>query len=297
LLVATDGGDNAAHALALAAAYARRRGLDVEVVSVVEPLADLPMPLPHRDELEVARARDISDRVREHVLDVVGPVDWPIHVRRGRPAPAICTTARARKARMVVLGVESDRSDNAIAVELLHLAEKPVLVAHGGTLPRSAVVGIDFRESSLRTAEEVAHLLGPDGTIHLVHVKSALDFPAANVWDWSQCYECAVDGAFERVEETLSALGVAALHHHCRPGERDPAEELMSAARELDADLLGIGSDGYICNGRVVVGRVARKILAESETPVLASPVATSMEGPFAGLEETDRDPVEVPSS
>lgn len=284
VLVATDGGRSAANALEFAASYATREEVPVEVVSVVEPLSDLPMPLPHREELEHAHARGVADRVSQHVRDSVGAVSWAIHVRLGRPAPAICTTARERNARLVVLGMDPKKTDgNATAVELLHLAEKPVLVAHSGTLPRQAVVGVDFRTSSLRAAEEALGLVRSGGTLHLVHVQPSLDFPAASVWGWGSCYDCAVDDAFDELTEMLLDRGAGHVHRHRRSG--DPAEELMAAADELEADLLAIGSDGYICNGRVVVGRVARRVLARSTVPVIATPVITSMEGPFADLE------------
>ncbi|MFP4624801.1 MAG: universal stress protein [Gemmatimonadota bacterium] len=284
VLVATDGGRSAASALEFAASYAAREGVAVEVVSVVEPLSDLPMPLPHREELEHAHARGVAARVRQHVRDSVGAVSWPVHVRLGRPAPAICTTARERKARLVILGMDPKKADgNATAVELLHLAERPVLVAHSGTLPDKAVVGIDFRPSSLRAAEEALRLVRAGGTLHLVHVQPSLDFPAASVWGWGTCYDGAVADAFDALAESLLEKGAGEVCRHC--GSGDPAEELMKAAEELEAHLLAIGSDGYICNGRVVVGRVARRILARADVPVLATPVVTSMEGPFAGLD------------
>ncbi|NIT95424.1 MAG: universal stress protein, partial [Actinobacteria bacterium] len=103
------------------------------------------------DELEHAHAQGVADTVRQHLRDIVGPVTWPIHVSLGRPAPSICTTARQRAARMVILGVASPGPEgNDTALELLHLAEKPVLVARSGRLPENAVVGIDFRSSSIR---------------------------------------------------------------------------------------------------------------------------------------------------
>jgi nucleotide-binding universal stress UspA family protein len=275
LLVATDGGRTAPNALEWAAAYSSEHGVPVEVVSVVEPLSDLPMPLPHRQELEQAHSQGVAERVRKHVRDSVGVVSWPIHVRLGRPAPAICTTVRLTSARLVILGMDPRHPDgNATAVELLHLADKPVLVAREATLPRSAVLGIDFRPSSLRAAREAVRLIGDDATIHLVHVQPSLDFPAASVWRWEHWYEDAVEAAFENVAEALRSQGAGEVSHHLRHGLA--AEELMTAAEELDADLVAIGSDGYICNGRVVVGRVARRILAESTTAVLATPVVTA---------------------
>lgn len=270
-------------ALGFAAAFGAAQGIPVEVVSVVEPLSDLPMPLPHREELESANARAVAARVRQLIRDTVGSVDWPVHVRLGRPAPAICTTARSRGARMVVLGVDASRGEgNSVAVELLHLAEKTVLVAHGPGMPRVAVVGVDFRSSSLRAAEEAVRLVGSDGVIHLVHVRPPLDFPAASVWDWGRCYECAVAGAFDSLADALARVGAGEIRHQCRSG--DPADELMTVATEVKADLLAIGSDGYICNGRVIVGRVARNVLANAPISVLATPVATTLDGTFAEL-------------
>lgn len=185
----------------------------------------------------------------------------------------------------MVLGVDPKRNQgNAIAVELLHLAEKPVLVAQSGVAPCSAVVGIDFRASSLRAAELAARMVGREGRIHLVHVKPSLDFPAASVWGWDPCYEYALEGAFDGLARALQDIGVAEVQRHCRSG--DPAAELMAAAEELDADLVAIGSDGYICNGRVVVGRVAREVLSDATMSVLATPVAMSLDGGLGVITE-----------
>ncbi|NIP82902.1 MAG: universal stress protein, partial [Gemmatimonadetes bacterium] len=62
-----------------------------------------------------------------------------------------------------------------------------------------------------------------------------------------------VDGGFQRLAERLARTG-ASIETHTRAGP--PPAALMDVADELEADLLAIGSDGYICNGRVVVGRV-----------------------------------------
>jgi nucleotide-binding universal stress UspA family protein len=282
VLVATDGGRTAASALRFAAAYAEAEKVGVEIISVVEPLSELPMPLPHRTELEQAHAQGVAERVREQLRDVVGPVDWPVHVRLGRPAPAICQAATARRASMIILGLEGRPLEgNTTAVELLHLAETPVYVATEARIPRTAVVGIDFRPSSLRAALEALRLVGPDGTLHLVHIQPSLDFPAASVWDWEDRYQGAVETGFERLMADLRQRGARNLHAHTRAG--DPAADLLALAEELEADLVAIGSDGYICHGRVVVGRVARRLILDPPLPLLATPVVTVCEG-----DETD---------
>ncbi len=278
ILVATDGGRTATSALKFAATFAATEGAAVEIIAVVEPLSDLPMPLPHREELEHANARGVAERVREHVRQAIGPVDWPVHVRLGRSAPAICEAANARGANMIVLGMDGRKADaNATAVELVHLSEIPVFVARDPRVPRTAVVGIDFRPPSVRAAQEALRLVGPEGVLHLVHVEPSLDFPAASVWDWSGCYECAVSQGFATLVAELEAMGANDVRTVSRAG--DTVTELLMAAEELDADLLAIGSDGYICNGRVVVGRVARRLMVEPPLSLLATPVLTTSEG------------------
>jgi nucleotide-binding universal stress UspA family protein len=272
VLVATDGGRMTAGALKLAAEYAAREHMAIEVVAVVEPFSELPMPLPHREELEQAHTRGVAERVREHLRDSVGPVAWPIHVRPGRSAPAICQAAAARRAGLVVLGLEGPKTDgNSTAMELLHLIDVPMIIAREPRLPRVAVAGIDFSPSALRAAQEAARLVGPDGVLHLVHVEPSLDFPAALVWDWSHRYGSAVSVAFDAMVDEIAVHASGEIQTHVRPG--DAVTELLHMAEELGADLLAIGSDGYICNGRAVVGRVARRIVNEAPLSILAMPV------------------------
>jgi nucleotide-binding universal stress UspA family protein len=276
VMVATDGGRAAGSALRIAAAYAEAEGALIEVIAVVEPLSELPMPLPHRDELEQAHSRGMAERVRAQLRDVIGPTSWPVHVRLGRPAPAIFEAATSRQASLVILGLDGRKPEgNSTAVELLHLADVPVLVAQDGKVPRTAVVGVDFRPSSLAAARASLRLIGPSGTLHLVHIQPSLDFPAASVWDWSECYEGAVAVGFDRIIGQLGdAAATVTLRTHTRAG--DPATELLAAADELDADLLAIGSDGYVCNGRAVVGRVARRLVVDPPIALLAMPVSSA---------------------
>jgi nucleotide-binding universal stress UspA family protein len=272
VLFATDGGKTGVTALRFVVALAREKAVDVEVISIVEPVSDLPMGLPHRAELEHANARGVAERVRDQVREVAGPVDWPVHVRLGRAAPAICDLAREGRSDLIILGLDGRRLEaDGTPLEILHLAASPVLVVRGPALPRSAVVGVDFRSSSVRAAAAAARLIGAEGTLHLVHVEPFLDFPAASVWDWSGNYDCAVTSAFKGLTDQLVDCGVADIRTHIRIG--DPATELSQAAVDLDADLLAIGTEGYSSHGRVVVGRVARRLLEDPPLSILATPI------------------------
>lgn len=277
VLVATDGGRMATSALKFAATYAAAEGAAVEIITVVEPLRDLPGTLPHRDELEHARARGVAQVVRERLRQLIGPAGWPVHVRLGRPAPAICQAAEARRASMVVLGMDGRAGDgNSTAVEVVHLSRIPVYVARDAWAPRTAVVGIDFGPSSVRVARHALRLVGPEGLLQLVHVEPSLDFPAASVWGWGGCHAAAVSQGFTKLIADLEALGAKDVRTLSRVG--DPAIELLRAAEASNTDLLAIGSDGYIHGGRAIVGRVARRVLADPPLSLLVIPGLTTSE-------------------
>ena len=271
VLVATDGSRAALPALRLAAAYAKREGIPVELVSVIRPLADVPVQLPHREELEQAHAQGVAQRVRTQVRDALGTVDWPLHVHVGRPGAAICQVARDLDASIVLLGTtRTDPDGGSTALEVVQLADRPVFTTRDGKLPSKAVVGIDFRSSSLHAALEAYRLVGPRGSLHLVHVCPKLDFPAALVWAWGRTYECEVAAGFERLMAALRQAGAGEVT--TRTVEGDPAAALTAVSQELDADLLAVGSDGYMFRGRVVIGRVAQRLMLEAPIAVLAIP-------------------------
>lgn len=283
VLVATDGCRASVPALRLAAAYSERDGIPVELVTVVRPLADVPVHLPHREELEQAHGRGVADRVRAQCRDVLGHDAWPLHVRVGRPAAAICEVARERDASLIVLGAaRPDPEGGTTAVEVIQLADRPVLATPHGGLPTVAVVGIDFRQGSLRAALQALRFVGPAGQLHLVHVRPRLDFPAALVWDWGESYGNEVASGFKRLEDALAEAGAGAVSTAMVEG--DPAPALAAVSAELKADLLAVGSDGYTFRGRVVIGRVAQRLLRESPLAVVAIP---DREGPNAALEES----------
>ena len=271
VLVAIDGSRAAAPALRLAAAYAEREGVPVEVVSVVSPLADVPVHLPHKEELEQAHGRGVAERIQAQLLDAVGDVEWPLHVQVGRPAAAICQVARDRSASLIILGpTRPDPEGGETALEVIQLADRPVLNTHDGALPSVAVVGIDFRSGSVCAALEALRLIGPKGRLHLVHVRPRLDFPAAVVWSWGATYSAEVASGFARLESTLKEAGAGDITTRTVDGH--PADALAAVSAELKADLLAVGSDGYMFRGRVVVGRVAQRLVREAPLAVLAIP-------------------------
>lgn len=70
-----------------------------------------------------------------------------------------------------------------------------------------------------------------------------------------------------------------AVQLHLREGK--PHEEILKAAAELEADLIAIGSHGWTGIERYMFGNIARKVLKNSDIPVLV--IKSISEPPFLG--------------
>ncbi len=73
----------------------------------------------------------------------------------------------------------------------------------------------------------------------------------------------------ERIQELLSAADVEAELRHLVEGS-DPANDVLSAADEIDADLIVLGIRRRSPVGKLVLGSHAQTILLEATVPVLA---------------------------
>jgi nucleotide-binding universal stress UspA family protein len=127
------------------------------------------------------------------------------------------------------------------------------------------VVATDFSQSSIRAFRRAAALLGPDSSIHLVHV---IDRP-------SRGDEAADRDATEKVkrelfrfaERHLEGARNAPVQAHVARGR--PAERILKRARTCHADLIVVGSHARGRVARVVLGSVSEELARISEIPVL----------------------------
>ncbi len=281
LLVATDGRENAGPAFDVAATLAERDGLDVDVLTVVEPLAadaGLLVEFPHRNEIERARAEEMLARVVDRLDDKVGAAaNWQIELEVGHPAATITRVARDFEASLIVLDVDHhDIAGNRIALEVIQLAKTPVLATRkckDGCL-KDAVVGLDFSDSSREAARLALALVDGGGRVHLAHVRPKLDFPAAILWDWDDSYRREVERQFDALEADLMVPDGLELERVSTAGE--PATELMELAEQENADVIVIGGSGYTVRDRLMVGSVARRLIADADCSILATPPVPS---------------------
>jgi nucleotide-binding universal stress UspA family protein len=136
----------------IAGALAKRAGVGVEVVGVLEPYPTLlfgenpPMYPPDFETIQ----RDVIHRSIGRRLYALGPEAerWPITVLYGNPARMISKAARDRDATMIVAGLGKHGGFDRIpggerALQILRSADRPVFAVAPGTisLPKTAVLG------------------------------------------------------------------------------------------------------------------------------------------------------------
>jgi nucleotide-binding universal stress UspA family protein len=134
------------------------------------------------------------------------------------------------------------------------------------------LVGIDDTDESLYALDLAVRVAGPHrARLELVHVHphpSMLggSIPAAAEYDESQ----------RQLERTLT--GLAGAHLQGYPGDWQltvrhgaPAETLLAAADELDADLIVVGHRHHGGLGDLLLGSVASHVVHHARRPVLVA--------------------------
>lgn len=291
ILVATDGSDPSGIGCELARDLATLSHGELRIIAVLPPTSDLfggmwpAEAMIDPEPLERAACQQLEERLRQEVART--PVDLrPTSViRRGRPALEIVAEAEAWNADLMVIGSRGHGPLSSILLgsvseEVVDRSRIPVLVARRPRI-RRLVVAVD----ASATADEAVSLLARDRTFAgldaaVVQVGppnwpwwlgvSAADTDSAEVvMELNETARREQQGAVDRAALTLEAAGVSTT---CRLRAGDPADELVRAAIELDADVIVMGSHGRTGVSRLVLGSVARQVLRHAATSVLIVP-------------------------
>lgn len=228
------------------------------------------------------------ERLRVEVERSLGATDgggdpaWTVEIVDGQPARALADVARRRGARLIVMGIGRHAPMDRVfggetALQVIRLADRPVLAVTRDfrELPRRAVAALDFSAASVRAAVEALGILADGGTLVLVHVHSPSDqFTTRGGESLRSVYTEGVSRLLERLatrlETALAGRRTITIEKAVLRG--DPAEDVLSYARVIDADLIAVGSSGAGFFERLVVGSVATRIVRRSPVPVLAVP-------------------------
>jgi nucleotide-binding universal stress UspA family protein len=299
VLLAFDGSAGAAEAVALAQTIAWPADSRLRIVSVVEPGAWIPplprVPMTSAPVLEPELVAYFEERQAEIVerFALAGGIEAAI--LRGRPASAIIDDARDFAADLVVLGSRGHGPVaslvlGSVSAEMVDHAPCPVLVARRGTVSR-VVIATDGSQSARAAEDVVAGWPIFDGVpIDLVSVADAIRpwtsgiapmFQRQAVDVYTQDLHDAIQAAESVAFEAAARLREAGRDADAAVGRGDPAAGIIDFAEKRQADLIVIGSRGRSALAEIVLGSVARNVLAGSKVSVLVVRGATA----------TDREP------
>jgi nucleotide-binding universal stress UspA family protein len=283
MLVASDGTASSDQALRLAALLAARDGGRVRVVSALVPLPAVSAGMtgfgmmPFAPIVDSRQVSDMKRRVENQILQTTGQ-DWESRVDIGDAASVILREATDWRATMIVVGIgRHSPVDRLLGSEIaLHVARRsrvPVLAAgsHIATAPGIITSALDFSTPSDAATRAALELLGPDGTLQLVHVgpdfaPSTPDHGAG----WGELYRTGVRA---RLTEFIDALEApAGLTVQPIDAHGDTVRSLLAYASAAHADVIAVGAQRHSRLERLFVGSVSAKVLRGATCSVLVTP-------------------------
>jgi nucleotide-binding universal stress UspA family protein len=144
------------------------------------------------------------------------------------------------------------------------------------TLPRDAVVGVDFGPASVRAARAALDVLvqptaADPTTLRLVYVdRSGVEGTHEDTAGEALIKQLGVTAAFERLVTDLAAPPGVRVEWVVRHGV--PADELLAYAEESRADLIAIGSLRHERIERWILGSVTTEVIRDGRCSVLVIP-------------------------
>jgi nucleotide-binding universal stress UspA family protein len=280
ILVATDGTTAGEAAFRAAVSIGTKLSSSVHVMVVVEPL---PVTVPDASLSmdPLVASPEMLNVVRDRVIGQLrgfAPegLEWHVDVEYGRPSNEICSKARDRRARLVLIGLVHhsvvDRIlDGDTALEVVRQSQVPVLLASAEwkALPQRAVFAVDFSPQSIEAARAGLSLLAADATVLIAHVR-----PRVTVFDgmgmWEEEYETA---SAKELKNFVAALNVPEGMHVETVGlSGSAAAAVLGFADKENADLIVAGTRGAGLVQRLLLGSVATRLMRHSTRSLLIVP-------------------------
>ena len=227
-------------------------------------------------------------------LDRVGARRDGVDMLDGDPPAVIARVARDANASMIVCGLGDHDEGNypfrdETTLRLVRRANAPVLATAPDMhhAPRRIVVAMDFSETSMNAARWAMRIAGLGAVVNLVHVQPRdVDIRTRTADAIRELFDESDRGNEPPAFDPHAALGQIRAELDAPPGmtvrrlvlQGDPATELLAYASGINADLIAAGSNGTGFVSRMLVGRVASRIVRHSRRSILIVPPAAMMQ-------------------
>ena len=272
LLIATDGRPAADAAIILGRSLANRDREPYELVAI----EDLERGVDDRRDATIQQ-RDMPFRLAQQRARTTNvAIDtWPLSIGYGRPASTIAELADHAQRRVIIMGLHvhsmADRLlGRETVLQVLHRAGCPVLAVDSNrrTIPRRALLAIDFSPSSIAAAREALRVIGEAGPVYLAHVAARTTVP----FDARQQASYEVDVA-DRLATLRSQLAIPPyVETHPVVLRGDPAKELLAFADQEGIELIATGSRGFSAFRGSLIGVVPTALVRAARCSVLVVP-------------------------
>ena len=278
VLVATDTSRAAAGAIKFARMMEQAGAWAPEALTVVEhvpvAVADVALPAPVIvTDMDFTADSIVAARKQ---LNRLGGKDWVLRSEVGSAAGAIVDLAKQRNVDMIALGLGRHGKLARLfgaetAARVVRHADVPVFAVEPGRTKRPAtiVVAMDFGPSSVRAAHEALDMLAPNGRLHLLHVRWAIDGHTVRDEAWERTYALGVEQGFRRLVGELRRDGHLVTWELRLGGV---LESILEVAKELDADVIATGCHSQGIVDRIFLGSTPAYLLRTARCSMLIAP-------------------------
>jgi nucleotide-binding universal stress UspA family protein len=273
ILVPTDMSDFADQAIRYASLLRRQLGSRITLLYADEtyfPVDVLEIPLGYYLEQAPETKAKLQEKLSEHARQHFPDEPIETMVLQDSPARAIVHAAKEMNADLVVMGTHGRRGWRrallgSVTETVLHEIDRPVItvtpnIFRGGADPaiRNIVCPVNFTyiaRESLHHASAMAMAFGAE--LHVIYVAEGVQPP--QLPEVEAAFSLWVDpGVRGRVKYTLSIVGMG-----------DPAERVLTAASDIDADLMVIGAQHKFFSDATVIGTTTQRITRFARCPVM----------------------------
>jgi nucleotide-binding universal stress UspA family protein len=285
ILAATDLSNSSLHAVDRGFVLAQTTGARYTVIHAlgIDALAPLRELFGANN---AAITQKIVDETREELRGIVGQAERNrgiaagIRLEEGQATAAISAFADADHADLLLLGAHGAGFLQRVllgstASRLLRKSRCPVLVVKQAAQDsyRRILITIDFSPAS-RTAIDLARTLAPHAHLLLLHV---FEVPFEGKMQYAGVGEDIIfqyriearERALHQLHELAENAGLTTLDYTVLVLQGDATRQIIEQEEQHDCDLIVTGKHGTHVTEELLLGSVAKRVLAESGSDVL----------------------------
>ncbi len=273
ILVPTDFSDLSIHALKYAGEFARKSGADVLLLHVVEAY-ELNTNLKGMAKYSEVLKDEIKEKLQRLLVDnkSLWGVKIDVLLEEGKIHKLISRVAEEQNCDLIVMGTHGASDKGALerfilgsnAYRTVHQSHADVITLRKITDEikfDNVVIPLDVTKDTARKVEEaekIARVFG--STLHVIAVSSFLDEFATS--------HAKLEKQLQAVVDQLKSKGLNVISKVLR--HENVVDEINSYANSVNADLTVIMTRAESRIKELTLGSNARKIISESEVPVIS---------------------------